>query len=705
MKKVFPHISAFLLTLVLVFAVSGFLLPQIIHAAPGDPCTATDGSGQVGTIDANGNCDVNPSSQNNLQTNSDNPGFWAGVVQTSAAWIVGMILKIVSLLTGLAAVVLNGVIYYTVVDVSNNYSKIIAISEAWGVIRDVANMGFIFVLLYAAIQTILGIGEDAKKLIVRVIVVAILINFSLFFTKIIIDVSNILALLFYDAIAPGAAQAGFTGAGSKGLSDAFMQHLSLTSLYKAGKLGVENIITIGVMGSVMLLIAAFVFFAAALMFIIRYVVLILVIILSPLAFMGWVLPALKKYWDQWWNALSGQAFFAPIYFMLTWVALHVLGGIMTSFGTPPVGGTSAALSGLAISGDQTNLDPGTFAMLINFIVVIVFLIVSLIVAKEWANKAGPGAAGLTKWAMGAAGGATLGMAGRFGRGTVGRAGTAIGDSEKLKERAAKGGVGGMAARLALATGRKTAGSSFDIRGTGLGGTLQAGQAQKGGFTQFKKDRAEAESKFATSLAPSAKAIAKDKTLSGNKDAIDEEVKNIEKAKQKRISEIKDSEVLKAAEKAEKSAYDTVSNLEAEAGAAKGVVTGDKIKALENAKRRLEEIKKEAGEARKKIREEIEIITARQDAGIKYVRGTEVEATSDIRKEKFAQTVQSSPWAKIRGYNYDAAAQIRKGKSPEKAAVEALERLQKEGKLGETSKDEEKTETPPVPPTVGTTPNP
>src|SRR3990167_8825311 len=118
-KKRFPHIFAFVLIFVLIFAVSGFLFPVT----------------------------------------------------------VGMVLKFVGLLTGLAGVVLNGVIYYTVVEISNNYADIPAINAGWRTIRDVANMGFIFILLYAAIKTILGMGSETKKLVVSVIIVAILINF------------------------------------------------------------------------------------------------------------------------------------------------------------------------------------------------------------------------------------------------------------------------------------------------------------------------------------------------------------------------------------------------------------------------------------------------------------------------------------------------------------------------------------------------
>lgn len=75
------------------------------------------------------------------------------------------------------------------------------ISEAWGIVRDLSNLFFILILLYIAIRTILGIGgSDVKKMIVQVIIMALLINFSMFFSKIIIDSANILALVFYNKI-------------------------------------------------------------------------------------------------------------------------------------------------------------------------------------------------------------------------------------------------------------------------------------------------------------------------------------------------------------------------------------------------------------------------------------------------------------------------------------------------------------------------
>ena len=536
MNRYFKKLTAFLLTLSFVFAVSGIVSPQEVAAqipsiptTPGIPGDTLPGeqvpapqekigkciwgskvqqnitkpacvalAKQDGTIAAWFPNDENKVS--NAPSTSDDPGWWVEkVFKPFFGWIVNVVLGFVSLLTGLAGIILNGVIYHTIVNVKENYDKIEGINVAWKTIRDLGNMGFIFVLLYAAITTILGTGKNNKELIVKIVVVAILINFSLFFTKVIIDISNVLALAFYDAIVPGAAATGFS-ISETGLSHAFTQYLKLTSLFGSStnglNLSMSEIITMGIMGSILLLISAFVFFAVALMFIIRYVVLIIVLILSPIAFLSFVLPEMNQYRDQWWKALSGQAFFAPIYFALTWISLKILAGIMGAekavFGKAAdfsaIGNLGSVASNQAVSGASE----GIVATFINFAIVIAFIIISLVIAKEWANKAGPQVGKLTSWATGAAGKATLGVACWTGRKTIGSWGGNALNDEDLKARARQGDMG---ARLKLATAGKVAKSSFDMRATGLGGIMGSGKAQKGGWVQDQKDLAKKFEKY------------------------------------------------------------------------------------------------------------------------------------------------------------------------------------------------------------------
>jgi hypothetical protein len=75
------------------------------------------------------------------------------------------------------------------------------VSNVWGIVRDLSNIFFILILLYIAIKLILGIGgSEVKKMIANVVIMALLINFSMFFTKVVIDSSNILALIFYNKV-------------------------------------------------------------------------------------------------------------------------------------------------------------------------------------------------------------------------------------------------------------------------------------------------------------------------------------------------------------------------------------------------------------------------------------------------------------------------------------------------------------------------
>lgn len=404
------------------------------------------------------------------------------VVGTIVAPISLLILRVTSLLTILSGGILNFVVDHTIVKMAENYKNITAISGAWGTVRDVANMGFIFILLYASIQMILGEGKDTRKLIVNMIVAALLINFSLFFTQIVIDASNIIALTFYHAIAPTAVTGNWTDAG---LSNSLMAPMHFETIWDMkSTLSNGNIAVIGVMGSVITLIAAFIFFAVALMLVIRYVVLILVLILSPIAFIGDVIPGASGYAADWRKALFGQAFFAPVYMFLTWITIKLFND-SSMFPTSQGKSWASAFGGeVTTNTASATFSGGSVALVFNFVVIIVFLIATLILSKKVSDSAGQGINKLTSKALGLAGGATLGVAGRIGRSTFGRAGQAVADNQWLREKAPESRL----ARLALSAGKKTGGSSFDMRGTALGGELSAGKAGgKGGYKARREE--------------------------------------------------------------------------------------------------------------------------------------------------------------------------------------------------------------------------
>lgn len=406
-----------------------------------------------------------------------------------------LILETMGYITYLTGVILNASVFYTIIQMSEKIGTLPAIDVTWKVVRDLANMGFIFMLLSASIMTIMGKEKGARELVVKMVIAAILVNFSLFFTKVIIDVANLLALTFYNAIAPNLAPGDYL---SGGLSNSIVQVLKAQSLWDVRSILNGGTVFISViLSSVALLVTSFVFLAISVMLVVRYVVLIFVMILSPLMFMAMVFPQLNSYASRWSDALFGQAFFAPVYFLLTWITLVLIKGLNESVFV----GAGPLAEGLASGGDTISAIPA----LINYAVIIIFLVATLIISKGVADKAGKEAKGLNKWAMGMAGGAALGSAGAIGRTTLGRAGQVIADSERLKKAAPTSRL----ARLALATGQKGAGASYDARSSkafnNLSGTTGVsfgkGSGDKG-YAKIVKDEVEKQKKIADSFKPS-----------------------------------------------------------------------------------------------------------------------------------------------------------------------------------------------------------
>src|SRR3989338_4272130 len=127
--------------------------------------------------------------------------YWFGInIDACLANIVYMIMWIFSWVLWIAGKILDMSLYYTL-HMSDLLTHVPVVDIGWKIFRDIANICFIFVLLWTAIGTILGVNSGkTKELLAPIVVVALLINFSLFITKAVVDASNIVALHFYELI-------------------------------------------------------------------------------------------------------------------------------------------------------------------------------------------------------------------------------------------------------------------------------------------------------------------------------------------------------------------------------------------------------------------------------------------------------------------------------------------------------------------------
>lgn len=395
--------------------------------------------------------------------------------KTIMAMIGNQILSIFAFFTRISGFLLDRAVDYTIINMGDNTKNIGAIEKGWKTFRDLSNIVIIFILLAIGIGMIVRYEPfGSKKLLGKLILVAMLINFSLFFTQVIIDSSNLISLQFYNRIV-------FEEQGSNGqpiirnIGEKYMQAFGLTTVYDAEKLlepeklsnnnSLGQIFLISILGSVVFIVASFAFLAGAFLLISRFVVLVFLMILAPLAFVGMVLPALSGSANKWWSYLMRYAFFAPAYMILTWFVIEVIN-------SPAYKGNIGLDNGASFAGVVAG---GNMAIILNFVVVIAFIIASVLISNYfgiYGSKAVMSYGDMArKWGQGVVG---------FGKGVVGRNTIGIGSKYVGKaydrfQAGAEKTKGGRVARTLASIASLGALSDRAIKGT-----LSAGENAKFG---------------------------------------------------------------------------------------------------------------------------------------------------------------------------------------------------------------------------------
>ncbi len=369
-------------------------------------------------------------------------GFWSQVGQ----YIGNLILTMASAFTWVGGTLLDAALQKFVFgmgDMVNTQSFGLAIDNAWKLVRDFANLAFIFGFIYLGIRAIIDPDSHfIKQTLSRIIIGALLINFSLFIVKFVVDFGNYTSYQIYTSMTDGGGT----------ISAAVADRLGITTIFKAPDPNTFNNVTKAgmvwfyVLGALVLFIAAFVFFAAAVLLVIRFVILILIMVASPILFAATIFPKTASMASSLWGKLLAQAFFAPIYLFLTLISLTLIGGLNLI-------GSGGSFMKAMTNGEQAD----SYYMFLNFSVIIFFLIQSLLVAK----KLGVEGAGMM---IGAGDNLRKGATGWMGRNTIGRAGQWVADKQdslrKSNTRGAQIGALAMRATGINAVATKAAKSNY-----------------------------------------------------------------------------------------------------------------------------------------------------------------------------------------------------------------------------------------------------
>jgi hypothetical protein len=569
-----------------------------------------------------------------------------------------------------------------------------SIDTTWALIRDVFNVIFVFLLLYISIKTIIGTSiTTTKQMLGSIVLAAVLVNFSMFITKTLIDVSNLISLTLYNKVTIGGSVATY-----------FMQVTGITETLNSPVVGGGiNSIIFNSTNAALLIIAIWAFGTMAMLFLVRGALFIILIVTSPVAIAGSLLPMTKEYSTKWWDALNSQLLVAPIFFIFLLLTFKFAVGLKSVQ--------------MPIVANSVDMSP-----IFKYGLIITILIIGTNITKKTSGAAGQMLTNIAKTGMGMALGLATGGAALAGSALIGGAASRIMSPDriaKLKERTLQGGIGGQIASLQLKVGEAAKKGTYDVRNTGLGQYTQkkTGLNLGTGNKTSYSSRTEAEVKAKTEKLKLADEIVQDKAKAYARTIPEEDLKTKRegdvKKKEDKIKEKHEGENLrlsrreadisdkaaaelrktaeearKATEKASQDYKDNDAKKKAEIDRIEEEKKRKLQEVVEDEKRKkadLEQDKKDLAEKqkeeKKKNDEEIEIIEsdgqyANEREAIKadFIKGKvgggdNLNLEAQKQKSSYAESVSARPWHKkllsSAHYRREVAEQIRDAARPKK----------------------------------------
>lgn len=307
------------------------------------------------------------------------------------------------------------------------------VQAGWKATRDFANMFFILILLGIALDFILFNSFGVKRALPKLLLIALLINFSIPIAGVFIDFANIVSSFFLNQVSGG----GFT--------EAIAQSVGLAKVFDANTIGtaataingVQNIATtannsfINILFSIGLLAGMiFIFAALAVMFLFRTGILSVLLILLPIVLVLYAFPPSSRHFGKWMSKFTQWTMFAPTATFFLYLSMLLL--------------IQTGSNGILSMGGTTTITESSFAYtLLRYVMVWMLMLMSLIVAQSMGITGASTAMAMwktgTKWARGKAS-----NYGKRGLETVGAAKV----MEKAQQLAAKAPiVGGFGARI------------------------------------------------------------------------------------------------------------------------------------------------------------------------------------------------------------------------------------------------------------------
>ena len=197
------------------------------------------------------------------------------------------------------------------------------VAAGWELTSGLTNIVFVVALIAIGLGTALRItGYQAKKTIPLLILVALLINFAPVLLGVIVDASNI-AMNYFLSAGFGGGDVYFKQVsmawGATGQSALAPWDIQKSTTALATSLAVNFFNLIG----------AAVFFLFAFLFLFRYIAIWILVILSPLAFACYVLPATRNVFNMWWKQFIQWSIIGAVASFFLYLANILMNQVLT----------------------------------------------------------------------------------------------------------------------------------------------------------------------------------------------------------------------------------------------------------------------------------------------------------------------------------------------------------------------------------------
>ncbi|MEO5950677.1 MAG: hypothetical protein ABIQ04_04470 [Candidatus Saccharimonadales bacterium] len=231
------------------------------------------------------------------------------------------------------------------------------IYDTWGVMRNFANVAFVIVFLIIIFSQITSFGVSnygIKKMLPRLVAAAILVNISFWICSIAVDVSNIVGTSVYGVfkninanIAPVSAQfsSGATGKGWSGIAGGVLAGVAVG--VGALFVGLSALLPA-------LIIALIAIVTVFIVLTVRQALVVLLIVISPLAFVAFLLPNTESMFKKWRSLLQTMLLMYPIIGLVFGAASLASTVIMT---TVPAGTKEGLKLAIQVMGALVSIIP------------------------------------------------------------------------------------------------------------------------------------------------------------------------------------------------------------------------------------------------------------------------------------------------------------------------------------------------------------